>query len=249
MNVYGLIGYPLEHSFSKKYFTKKFGNEKRADCRFELFPLEAVSLLPELLNWQEGLKGLSVTIPYKETVMPYLSFIQQEAKEVGAVNSIKIKGQILSGYNTDIVGFERSFSPLLRSNHKKALVLGSGGASKAVQYVLRKLNIPYLIVSRRNQTHSDMISYSGLNEKIIREYPVIINTSPIGMFPDSSACPAIPYQFLNDKNFLFDLIYRPDTTRFLELGKAQGALIKNGYEMLIIQAEASWKIWNDLTLE
>ncbi|MFT3910603.1 MAG: shikimate dehydrogenase [Ferruginibacter sp.] len=245
MNVYGLIGYPLEHSFSKKYFTKKFEDEKRNDCRFELFPIENISRLPGLLNREKELKGLSVTIPYKETVIPYLNSLQPEAKETGAVNSIKIDGEKLSGYNTDIIGFEKSFSPLLQSHHKKALVLGNGGASKAVQYVLRKLAIPYLIVSRGNSVHENIIPYSRLDKKTITEYPVIINASPVGMFPNSSGCPEIPYQHLTGKNLLFDLIYAPAMTRFLELGLAQGASIKNGYDMLILQAEASWQIWND----
>ena len=244
MNVYGLIGNPLVHSFSKKYFTEKFEKKNLDDCRFELYPLEAISEFPDLVEHVKDLQGLAVTIPYKESVIAFLDEVQEDAKKIGAVNCIKITANKLTGYNTDHIGFERSLKPLLQLHHRKALVLGSGGSSKAVQYVLDKLNISFLVVTRNNIPANGFINYDTIDERIMYEYPLIINCTPVGMFPNDAEQPPLPYHFLNKKNLLFDLVYRPAETRFLLSGKESGATVKNGFEMLLIQAEENWRIWN-----
>ena len=244
MNVYGLIGNPLGHSFSKKYFTKKFEKENLGDCRFELYPLSLISEFPALIENTKDLKGLAVTIPYKQTVVAFLDDVHEEAKKIGAVNCIKITTNKLTGYNTDIIGFERSLKPLLQPHHSKALVLGSGGSSKAVQYVLNKLQIAFLVVTRNEIGAEGFINYHHVDEHIINDYPLIINCTPVGMFPDEAGQPLLPYHFLSKKNLLFDLVYRPAETRFLASGKQFGATVKNGLEMLMIQAEENWGIWN-----
>ena len=243
MKLYGLIGYPLGHSFSKQYFTEKFDREQLKDCRFELFELSDIGELYQLLKKEPALKGLAVTIPYKESVIPFLDIIDKDAALIGAVNCISISSGKLTGYNTDHIGFEMSLKPLLKIHHTKALVLGSGGASKAVQYVLQKLEIEYLVVTRNRQPSNGMINYESLNEKIIQEYTLIINCTPVGMFPHEKEEPEIPYHYLHAAHLLFDLIYKPTVTKFLSRGKQQGATIKNGYEMLVLQAEENWKIW------
>ena len=244
MSVYGLIGNPLGHSFSKKYFTEKFDKENLGDCRFELYPLSTISEFPSLIENTKDIKGLAVTIPYKETVIPFLDDVQEEAKKIGAVNCIKITTNKLIGYNTDVIGFERSLKPLLQPHHTKALVLGSGGSSKAVQYVLNKLQITFLVVTRNKVPANGFINYDAVDEHIIDEYSLIINCTPVGMFPNDAEQPLLPYHFLDKKNLLFDLVYRPAETRFLASGKQYGANIKNGLEMLQIQAEENWRIWN-----
>lgn len=243
MNLYGLIGYPLGHSFSKKYFTDKFKKEGQKDCFFELFPLQNIDDFPKLILEQPNLKGLAVTIPHKQAVMPFLQSIDKEAMKAGAVNCIKILPNEMIGYNTDIIGFEKSFSALLKSHHTQALVLGTGGASKAVQYVLNKLQIPFVLVSRKPEG-KHTISYDDVNKLLLQQYTVIINSSPVGMAPDENAMPAIPYEFITPLHYLYDLIYKPAETKFLQQGKLKGATVKNGYEMLILQAEENWKIWN-----
>ncbi|MEO6668767.1 MAG: shikimate dehydrogenase [Ferruginibacter sp.] len=245
MDLYGLIGYPLGHSFSKKYFAEKFKKENLADCAFELFPLENIKAFPTLINKERELRGLAVTIPHKESVIAYLTLLDDKAKEIGAVNCIKISNKHLFGYNTDAFGFEMSFVPLLQSNHTRALVLGSGGSSRAVQYVLKKLGIEFLVVSRKEIIGEGSITYAAIEKKTIESYKVIINCTPIGMFPNEEAYPQIPYQWLDNKNLLYDLVYTPAQTLFLKMGLKQGALIKNGYEMLTIQAEENWRIWRD----
>jgi shikimate dehydrogenase len=244
MKLYGLIGYPLGHSFSKQYFTEKFVKEGIKDCAFEAFPIPAIAEFPALLKANPDLKGLSVTIPYKEQVLPYITELSEEVKFIGATNSIKISGDKLIAYNTDIIGFEKSFCKSLKPSHTKALVLGTGGASKAVQYVLRKLNIEFLVVTRNAQLKTNEINYTAINEKLIGEYTVIINSSPVGMYPNVNDCPDIPYQFLTSDHYLYDLVYKPDETLFLKKGKEKNATVENGYDMLLLQAEASWKIWN-----
>ncbi|HMO63263.1 MAG TPA: shikimate dehydrogenase [Ferruginibacter sp.] len=246
MNLYGLIGYPLGHSFSKQYFTQKFQQEGITDCAFEAFPIPSIEQFPALLKAHPNLKGLSVTIPYKETVMQYIDEVSDEVKFIGATNSIKISEGKLKAHNTDIIGFEASFAALLKPNHQKALVLGSGGASKAVQYVLKKRGIEFLIVSRNENPAPGYITYSAINEQIMAGYPLIINCSPAGMEPNYGTCPDIPYQLLTPQHYLYDLVYKPSETLFLQKGKEKGATVQNGYEMLILQAEASWKIWNHL---
>jgi shikimate dehydrogenase len=246
MDVYGLIGYPLGHSFSKRYFTEKFEKENISSCVFKLFPLEDISDLKSLISSEATLKGLAVTIPYKEAVLPYLDLLDKEAARIAAVNCIKISNGILTGYNTDVVGFERSLVPLLQRNHTKALVLGTGGASRAVQFVLTKLGIHFLIVTRKTLPGPEFINYNLLDEKIVKEYPVIINCTPVGMSPNEDALPMIPYEYLDNKNLLYDLVYTPSFTGFLQKGAEKAATVKNGYEMLAIQAEENWRIWNEL---
>jgi shikimate dehydrogenase len=245
MNLYGLIGYPLDHSFSKKYFSNKFEMKGWEDCFFELFPIVSIQELPALIRAHSTLKGLAVTIPYKETVIPFLQYVSNEVQNIGAVNCVKIKNGSLTGYNTDVKGFEASFIPLLKPHHSKALVLGTGGASKAVQFILNKLSIPFILVSRKPDLKKSTISYNDITGALLKEYTVIINCSPVGMGKLNNEKPAIPYQFISSSHYLYDLIYHPSETLFLLEGKYKGATIKNGYEMLIIQAEENWKIWNE----
>jgi shikimate dehydrogenase len=240
--LFGLTGYPLSHSFSKKYFTDKFRNEFLADCRYENFPLENISALPELIKAQPDLRGLNVTIPYKETVMPFLDELSDEAKQIGAVNCIKIASGKLKGFNTDYVGFLRSLKKKLKPHHAHALILGTGGSSKAVQYALSLQNISYRFVSRTKR--ENVFSYNELNKETMEQHTLIINATPLGMSPAINECPNIPYQLLSQKHLLFDLIYNPAETVFLQKGKVQGAAVMNGLEMLQIQADESWKIWN-----
>ncbi len=244
MNVYGLIGYPLGHSFSKKYFTEKFEREGIRDCKFEAFPIPSIKEFPALLKANPDLKGLCVTIPYKEQVLQYIDELSEEVKSIGATNSISIKDNKLTAYNTDITGFRQSFQKLLQPHHTKALVLGTGGASKAVQYVLKQLGINYIIVSRNLSATAGFIQYQDINEDLMNECSVIINCTPVGMWPNETVCPNIPYEMISSKHYLYDLVYKPDETLFLQKGKNNGAVTKNGYEMLLIQAEESWRIWN-----
>ncbi len=245
MKVFGLIGYPLGHSFSKQYFTEKFEKEGIIDCRFESFPIASIEAFPALLKDNPGLKGLSVTIPYKEKVLAYVHELSEEVKSIGAANSIKISNGKLKAYNTDITGFEKSFAKLLQPHHTKALVLGTGGASKAVQYVLTKLAIDFLIVTRNENSIPGHINYAAINENKMKEYRIIINCSPVGMYPNESEAPDIPYQFVTPTHYLYDLVYKPAKTMFLQEGERRGAVIENGYDMLLIQAEESWRIWNN----
>jgi shikimate dehydrogenase len=248
MKQYGIIGYPLGHSFSGKYFTGKFRRKNLVDCRFENFEIDNVGLFKSIISENPELRGLSVTIPYKRSIMSFLDLINDEAKEIDAVNCIKIdkrgEKKILTGYNTDIYGFEHSFAPLLKPHHKKALILGSGGASKAVVYVLEKLEIDYLIVTRTPHGCKH-IRYGVLHKEIMKEHNIIINTTPLGMYPDINSKPDIPYEFISEDSFLFDLVYNPEMTLFLKKGSEQGATVKNGLEMLHLQAEKAWEIWNE----
>lgn len=247
MRLYGLIGYPLSHSFSAKYFAKKFETENISDADYRLFPLEDISGVTSLLELNPDLKGFNITIPYKVAILPYLEHISDAAKSVGAVNCVKIERNesdiILTGYNTDVYGFRESLASALKPIHKNALVLGTGGAAKAVCYTLHELGINYTLVSRSGNEES-VINYSQLTEKIISDNLLIINTSPVGTFPDIDKCPDIPYQFLTNKHLLFDLIYNPAETKFLKLGREEGAATLNGSKMLELQAEKSWEIWN-----
>jgi shikimate dehydrogenase len=243
MKRYGLIGYPLSHSFSQKYFTEKFQREGITGCVYDNFPLASIDEFPALIQQQADLHGLNVTIPYKEKVIPFLHAQSEVVKSIGACNCISIENGELTGHNTDVVGFEASLRPLLQPHHKKALVLGTGGAAKAVHYVLNKLGIDFYEVSRTPGT-ARQFSYQQVDEAVIKEHEVIINTSPLGMYPNIDECPPIPYQALTTKHYLFDLVYNPAKTLFLQKGEEQGAAIKNGHDMLIIQAEESWRIWN-----
>ncbi len=236
---YGLIGYPLSHSFSPAFFNNKFASEK-IDARYDAYAIPAIDELATLLKEHTLLKGLNVTIPYKEQVLPLLYDIDTAARDIGAVNCIDIRYSRLIGYNTDYIGFAESLRPLLQAQHTHALVLGTGGAAKAVMYALLQLGIEYKIVSR---TGGDM-QYADVDEGIMDKYTLIINTTPLGMYPAIDIAPEIPYEYLTKEHLLYDLIYNPEETLFLKKGKQQGATIKNGYEMLILQAEASWQIWN-----
>ncbi len=245
MNLYGLIGYPLGHSFSKKYFNDKFREEGLEDCFFELYPLETIGQFPALLEQHPQLQGLAVTIPYKEAVMPYMCSVTPEVEFIGALNCIEFLPEGLRGHNTDIIGFEHSFVPLLQHHHTKALVLGTGGESKAVQFVLKKLNIPFLVISRK-RGGENVIRYEDIDEQVLQEYTIIINCTPIGMSPNEQEKPLLPYEHINFAHYLYDLVYKPAITSFLAEGEKRGATTKNGYDMLIIQAEENWKIWNEL---
>jgi shikimate dehydrogenase len=242
MKQFGIIGYPLLFSFSKNYFEEKFAKENLQDCSFELFPIENVELFTEIIASNKNLQGLAVTIPHKQAVMPLLTHISDAATAIGAVNCIKIFDGKTIGYNTDVIGFEKSLLPLLQSHHTKALVLGTGGASKAVQYVLKKLYIPFLLVSR-NKT-DNTITYENISAEIIQTHTLIINTTPLGMTPNEEGFADIPYHLISSKHLLYDLIYKPEKTLFLQKGEEQGCVIKNGFEMLILQAEENWEIWN-----
>lgn len=240
--LFGLIGFPLSHSFSKGYFTEKFHNEGIKDSSYELYPLANIAQFPALLATQPELLGLNVTIPYKEAVIPFLDELEEEAKAIGAVNTITIRNGKTKGYNTDVYGFEMSFKKHLQPHHQKALVLGTGGASKAVLHVLRKLNIPFLLVSRN--TAEDRISYGDITPELLSDYTIIINTSPLGMYPATEASPPLPYNALSPNHYLYDLIYNPPVTTFLQKGKEASATTENGLEMLYLQAEKAWEIWN-----
>jgi shikimate dehydrogenase len=244
MKLYGLIGYPLGHSFSKQYFAEKFGREGIDDCFYEAFPITSINQFPTLINSNPNLKGVNVTIPYKEQVLQFVTHITPQVKAIGAANCIKIEGEKLTAFNTDVLGFERSFCKLLQPHHKKALVLGTGGSSKAVQYVLQQLGMQFLLVTRSENIPAGYINYDAIDEQIMQSYTVIINCSPAGMSPNDHTFPLIPYQFINSQHYLYDLVYKPAKTLFLQKGQQYGAQIQNGYEMLILQAEASWEIWN-----
>lgn len=246
MRTFGLIGYPLAHSFSKKFFTEKFEKEGIAAHKYELFPIENIAAVVSLIAADNSLGGLNVTIPHKVGVIPYLNEMEPAAEKIGAVNCISIQQKDgepwLKGYNTDAFGFQESLKPYLKENHTHALILGDGGAAKAVKYVLDQLNITYLSVVRT--AVPDAILYTDLTKELMEKYQVVINTTPLGTFPNIEAAPAIPYQWLTSKHLAYDLVYNPEVTEFLKRAKAQGAAIKNGYEMLELQAERSWTIWN-----
>jgi len=249
MDTYGLIGYPLKHSFSSQFFTEKFGREQ-IDAEYLNFEIEDILEIRHVILFNQHLKGLNVTIPYKEKVIPFLDTISPEAREIGAVNVIKIERKPddmyfykLTGYNTDYIGFKDSLSPLLDTTiHRKALILGTGGASKAVAQALADLGIAWKYVSRT--PGGQQFTYDAVTLRILSEYTLIVNASPVGTFPNVDECPAIPYQHLTSAHLLYDLIYNPEETLFLQKGKAQGAITKNGKEMLRRQALAAWDIWN-----
>lgn len=241
--VYGLIGKNSSYSFSKKYFTDKFVLGNLIECTYENFDLQNIEEFPNLIANNPDLKGLNVTIPYKETIIPYLNKLSKNAAQIGAVNVIRFtkKGK-LKGYNSDYYGFMKSLKPLLQAHHKKALILGTGGAAKAVAFALNQLQILYTFVSREEKT--GMIDYDRINVTTFDNYHIIINCTPLGTSPNTSASPPIPYQFFTEKHIAFDLIYNPEETQFLKKAKKNGAVTKNGYEMLVFQAEKAWKIWN-----
>lgn len=244
MNIYGLVGESLSHSFSQKYFSEKFQKENISDCKYQNFELKEFDKEILQLKNLPDLCGLNVTIPYKTAIISFLDELTDECREMNACNCIKIKHGKWIGYNTDITGFERSFLPYLKPFHKKALVLGTGGASKAVAFVLKKLGILFLKVTRNKQNLFGAIDYDDISKEILHEYNIVINTTPVGMFPNVDAYPNLPYQYISEKNYFFDLIYNPAKTLFLAKAEEKGAVIENGEKMLIIQAEESWRIWN-----
>lgn len=245
MKKLGLIGYPLSHSFSKRYFQEKFSKEGISNYEYELYPLENVGLFRELFQKEPLLFGLNVTIPYKQSILPYLDELSEAAKEIGAVNTILIKNGKKIGYNTDYIGFKQSLINFVGSKQSKlqALVLGTGGASKAVQAALKSLQIPFQLVSREHTQRT--ISYQNLQKQDWHTYRLIINTTPLGMYPDVEKFPDIPYELLTEEHFLYDLVYNPEETTFLKKGKEKNVKTKNGLEMLYLQAEAAWKIWQE----
>ncbi|MFV0530712.1 MAG: shikimate dehydrogenase family protein [Flavobacteriales bacterium] len=240
MNRYGLIGKNIGYSFSENYFSEKFKTENIRDSVYKNFDLQDISELKSVLN-NVSLKGLNITIPYKEAVIPFLDELSLEAEKIKAVNVIQFKVDKLIGHNTDIYGFEHSFKPHLESFHRKALILGSGGASKAVQYVLQKNNINFQVVSRKSSYKT--ISYNELTKDLFSKYLVIINCTPLGTFPHVEQKPPIPYSFLTNRHYLYDLVYNPDETLFMKEGIKRGTTVENGLKMLKLQAEKSWEIW------
>jgi shikimate dehydrogenase len=241
MRRFGLIGYPLTHSFSQRYFTEKFQKEDITDCVYQNFSIEDVSSLPSLLKEYPDLEGFNITIPHKEGVLSFLHSKSEVVKEINACNCIRVSGGLLNGYNTDVVGFKKSLENFLPQKPNSALVLGTGGSAKAVAYVLNEMQIPFNYVSRNPSP--GQFSYAELTESIVHQHQLIINTTPLGMYP-VDRFPEIPYEFLGTDHYLFDLIYNPSITLFLKKGADQGAQIRNGYEMLELQAEESWRIWN-----
>lgn len=246
MDKYGLIGYPLGHSFSISYFNQKFQDEL-INAVYENFEIESIEQLDEVIGSNPNLRGLNVTIPYKEKVMPYLDSVSPEARAIGAVNVIKVihdgNDIKLKGYNSDVIGFTKSIEPMLDKKwHKKALILGTGGASKAVNYGLRNLGLEAVFVSRYERPGT--IQYRNITPDVVQEYNVIINCTPLGMYPKTEVCPELPYEAMDHHTILYDLIYNPDETLFMKRGAQYGAETKNGLEMLLLQAFASWEFWN-----
>ena len=243
MRRFGLIGKTLKHSFSKNYFTRKFEAEGITGCSYENFELEQIDQLPLLIRSDPEIQGLNVTIPYKEQCLPFLDETSDAVRVIGACNCIRITEGKMFGYNTDAPAFMESIRNSLRSHHSSALVLGSGGASKAITYALGQLGIEYQVVSRNPV--SPNLGYNDLNPELIRKHTVLINTTPLGMFPDTESFPQIPYEGITPGHLLYDLTYNPERTQFLLRGIQKGATVINGYEMLVGQAEQSWKIWNE----
>ncbi|MBR1668466.1 MAG: shikimate dehydrogenase [Bacteroidaceae bacterium] len=256
METYGLIGYPLGHSFSRKFFTEKFAREGR-EAQYLNFEIPSIEEFPDVVKNNPELKGVNVTIPYKQKVMQYLGGISKEAKAIGAVNVVKVSKEGLIGYNSDVIGFVDSIRPLLKPHHKKALILGTGGASKAIHYGLtKKLGMETAFVSRNKPNGSPhhgedvrrterVFTYEEVTPDTLKEYEVIVNCSPVGMFPHVNECPTLPYEAMSEANLLYDLVYNPEETLFMKKGAGQGATVKNGLEMLHLQALASWEFWGN----
>lgn len=245
MDTYGLIGYPLGHSFSISYFNLKFADEN-IDAKYENFEIASIDSLLEVIDTHPNLRGLNVTIPYKQKIIPFLDTLSPEATAIGAVNVVKVThegGKVtLKGYNSDVIGFTQSIEPMLEKVHRKALILGTGGASKAVGYGLKALGLETVCVSRFKRPGT--IQYGDITPEVVREYNVIVNCTPCGMYPNVDECPQLPYEAMDNRTILYDLIYNPDNTLFMKKGAAHGANTKNGLEMLLLQAFASWEFWN-----
>jgi len=247
MKIYGLIGYPLGHSFSAGYFAGKFERENIKDCIYKNFSIDSIQKFPAIISENNEIAGLNVTIPYKELIFPFLNEIDQEASEIGAVNTIKIfktgTKTSLKGFNSDVYGFELTLRPLLKDYHKKALILGTGGASKAIKFVLKKLHIEYISASIEELKENE-IRYEAINKAMMQDRLLIIHATPLGTFPNINNCPAIPYEYISSNHVLYDLVYNPEETLFLKKGKEKGAVTINGLNMLHLQAERAWEIWN-----
>ncbi|MRI01590.1 shikimate dehydrogenase [Kriegella sp. EG-1] len=241
-NRFGLIGKNISYSFSRGYFAEKFENLNLEDYSYENFDLQSIDEFEKLIKENKAVKGFNVTIPYKQAILPYLNKIDEIALQIGAVNTIKVEKNNLIGYNTDVIGFKKSIYPHLKEHHKSALILGTGGASKAVAYVFKSLAIDYKFVSRRPK--KNQLSYDDLDKDKMLAHTVIVNCTPLGTYPETKKRPNILYDFISDKHLLYDLIYNPAKTSFLKAGEANGATIVNGLRMLELQAEASWDIWN-----
>ena len=242
MRRFGLLGYPLTHSFSQKYFTEKFQQLGIADCVYENFSLPSIDELQKVLDDRKDLRGFNITIPYKKQVLAFLHESTESVKAIGACNCVDIRDGVFTGHNTDVTGFEQSITPFLKPNHTQALVFGTGGASAAVVFVLEKLGIQVQYVSRTASLKA--ITYEEVDASLLSTHHLLVNTSPVGMYPNVDTYPAIPYSFLTPEHHLYDLVYNPAETKFLEKGGLQGATTQNGHEMLILQAEESWRIWN-----
>lgn len=244
---FGLIGKSLSHSFSKSYLEKKFIKEDKAGFQYSNFDLENLDSLMEIIS-SNRLSGLNVTKPYKETILPYLDELDVTAKEIGAVNCVKIEWNndrpFLTGYNTDYYGFAQSIKPFLEPIHQKALILGTGGASKAVAYALKKIGVDFYFVTSGEKIQANYFHYPDLNEHVLNAFKLIVNCTPLGMYPKAEACPPIPFQFITEEHLLYDLIYNPEETLFLQKGKEKGAVTINGLNMLKLQADKAWEIWH-----
>lgn len=245
MKIYGLIGLSLRHSFSQRFFSDKFKTEGITDSEYHNFEIKNPDEEVVVLKSNPDIRGLNVTIPYKSIIIPFLDELTNECRQVNACNCIKIKNGKWIGYNTDIIGFEKTFVPHLKPYHRKALILGTGGASNAVAFVMKKLNIDFLKVSRKKEHVHGVINYNEVSGELLKDYNIVINTSPAGMFPKMDEYPPLPYESVTPQHYFFDLIYNPAKTLFLSLAEEYGAFIENGDKMLSIQAEESWDIWND----
>jgi len=245
MHEFGIIGKSLSHSFSKSYFEKKFRELNLVNHFYRVYEIAEISLVGEIVAKTQNLKGLNVTIPYKESVIPFLDALSPEAKEIGAVNCIHVVNGKTTGYNTDVYGFSQSIKPFLDTNHQRALILGTGGASKAVAYALKKVGVEiYFVTSSQEKKLANTFFYSEINELVMNAFKLVVNTTPLGTFPNVIECAPLPYEFFTTKHLAYDLIYNPEETLFLNQAKAQGAIVVNGLSMLHLQAEKNWEIWN-----
>jgi len=244
MQQFGIFGKSLSHSFSKSYFEKKFKDLNLKDHFYDTFEIDSIEVFKDIISKNKNLKGLNVTIPYKETIIPFLDELNEEAKEIGAVNCIKVIDNKLIGYNTDVYGFSQSIKPFLDTNHQRALILGTGGASKAVAYVLKKVGVEiYFVTSSKVKKTNNTFFYSEINELVMNAFKLIVNTTPVGTFPNITDSPALPYPLFTPEHLAYDLTYNPEQTLFLKQAKEKGSIVVNGLSMLQLQAEKSWEIW------